>query len=112
MRSPSQSESNRDSLQILRERARKLAMPWEAAGVTGPVLRVIEFHVARERYAVEVQYVREVHPLEELTPLPCTPAFLSGIVNLRGRIVPVMDLRRFFDLQDGGLNDLHRIILV
>jgi purine-binding chemotaxis protein CheW len=47
-----------------------------------------------------------------LTPLPCTPAFIRGIVNVRGRIVPVLDLKKFFDLPETGLTDLHRIILL
>ena len=50
--------------------------------------------------------------LKDLTPLPCTPPFVLGIVNVRGRIVPVFDLKKFFDLPDQGLTDLHRIILI
>ena len=50
--------------------------------------------------------------MKELTPLPCTPPFVLGIVNVRGRILPVLDLKKFFDLPEKGLTDLHRIILV
>ena len=53
-----------------------------------------------------------MHPLRDLTPLPCTPPFVLGIVNVRGRILPVLDLKKFFDLPEQGLTDLHRIILV
>ncbi|UUZ77175.1 chemotaxis protein CheW [Polaromonas sp. P1(28)-13] len=56
--------------------------------------------------------MREVYPLKNLTPLPCTPPFFLGIVNVRGRITPVIDIKKFFDLPDKGLTDLHRIILV
>jgi purine-binding chemotaxis protein CheW len=56
--------------------------------------------------------VREVHPLKNLTLLPCTPAFVLGVVNLRGRIVAVLDLKRFFGLPEAGITDLHRVILV
>jgi purine-binding chemotaxis protein CheW len=73
---------------------------------------VLEFRLAQERYAVESQYVQEVHPLKELTPLPCTPPFVIGVVNVRGRIVPVLDLKKFLELPEKGLTDLHRIILV
>ena len=73
---------------------------------------MLEFRLAQERYAVESRYVQEVHPLKELTPLPCTPPFVVGIVNVRGRIVPVLDLKRFLDLPEKGLTDLHRVILV
>lgn len=61
---------------------------------------------------MESQYVQEVHPLKELTPLPCTPPFVIGVVNVRGRIVPVLDLKKFLELPEKGLTDLHRIILV
>lgn len=97
--------------QILRARARALAQVPEQPQ-TGETLEVLEFSLAHERYAVETHYVQEVHALRELTPLPGTPAFVLGIVNLRGRIVPVFDLKKFFDLPEQGLTDVHRIIVV
>lgn len=100
-----------DSAQILRDRAQILArLPVQAAADTQ--LEVLEFRLAQERYAVETRYVREVYPLKDLTPLPCTPAFVLGIVNVRGCILPVLDLKKFLDLPETGLNDLHCIILV
>ncbi len=50
--------------------------------------------------------------LEHLIPLPCTPAFVLGIVNLRGAILPVLDLKRFFELPVKGLTDLNKIIVL
>ncbi len=101
-----------DPGQILRARARALARTQETVPDAGAMLDVLEFHLAKERYAVENRYVREVCTLKELTPLPCTPPFVRGIVNVRGRILPVLDLKKFFDLPEQGLTDLHRIILV
>jgi purine-binding chemotaxis protein CheW len=101
-----------DSAGILRDRARALARRVESAPAAEVMLEVLEFNLADERYAVETRFVREVHPLKELTPLPCTPAFILGIVNVRGRILPVLDLRKLFDLPEKGLTDLHRVILV
>ena len=98
--------------EILRARAHTLARPAETTAATGTLLEVLEFRLAQERYAVETGLVREVHPLRELTPLPCTPPFVLGIVNVRGRILPVFDLKKFFDLPAQGLTDLHRIIIV
>jgi purine-binding chemotaxis protein CheW len=97
--------------QQLKERAQALARPPETARAQA-MLELLEFKLANERYAVETRYVREVHPLRDLTPLPGTPAFVRGIVNLRGRIVPVFDLKKFFSLPEQGLTDLHRIIVV
>jgi purine-binding chemotaxis protein CheW len=76
------------------------------------MLELLEFRLASERYALEIRHVQDVHPLRDLTPLPCTPLFVLGIVNVRGRILPVLDLKKFFELPEQGLTDLHRIILV
>ena len=97
--------------QLLKERAQALARPAESASPCA-TLELLEFKLASERYAVETRHVGEVHPLRDLTPLPGTPPFVRGIVNLRGRIVPVFDLKKFFDLPEQGLTDLHRIIVV
>ncbi len=100
-----------EAAKILRRRAQALAQaaPPPAADT---VLELLEFGLASERYAIERQYVQEVQPLRELTPLPCTPPFIMGIVNVRGRIVPVLDLKKFFELPERGLTDLHRTIIV
>ena len=101
-----------DDAEILRTRARALARPMELPPERATLLEVLEFRLAYERYAVETRYVREVHPLVDLTKVPCTPAFVAGIVNVRGRVVPVLDLKKLFDLPEEGLTDLHRVILL
>jgi purine-binding chemotaxis protein CheW len=97
---------------ILHARAQALAQPPSSTDARGTMLELLEFRLASERYALETRYVQDVHPLRELTPLPCTPPFVLGIVNVRGRILPVLDLRKFFELPEQGLTDLHRIIFV
>lgn len=84
-------------------------MPTETPGEH---IEVVEFVLAHERYAIESHYVREVTPLENLTPLPCTPAFVLGIVNVRGEILSVIDLKKFFDLPEKGLTDLNKVIVL
>lgn len=101
-----------DARQILRARAQALSRPLEQAADTDASLELLEFSLAQERYALETRYVSEVYPLKDMTLLPCTPPFLLGIVNVRGRITPVIDIKKFFDLPDKGLTDLHRIILI
>lgn len=101
-----------EDAQVLRARARALAQPLEQTGPVVASIEVVEFRVGHERYAIETRYVREVYPLKDLTPLPCSPPFVAGVVNIRGRIVPVIDLLSFFDLPAPGLSDLHRIILI
>lgn len=96
---------------ILKSRAQRIARAPEKRHSTAD-LELVEFLVAGERYAVESRHVREVLRLRNLTPVPCTPPFVRGVVNLRGQIVPVVDLRRFFDLPDPGITDLNRVIVI
>jgi purine-binding chemotaxis protein CheW len=97
---------------ILRARARALAHEPEWERVTGGALEVVEFLLAYEAYGIEPRYVREVYPLKELTPLPCTPPFVRGIINVRSQILSVIDLKKFFDLPEKGLTDLNQVIVV
>ena len=105
-------QSAEEKKEILKARATALAREPEKARTRAACLEVIEFGLAQERYALETSYVREVYPFKELTPLPCTPPFVLGIVNVRGRILSVIDIRKFFDLPETGITDLHKIIIV
>lgn len=106
---------NENEKQKLRERARALARepqePERAEDALGQ-LQVIEFLLAYERYGIESSFIREVYPLKDLTPLPCTPPFILGIINVRGQIRSVLDIKRFFDLPQKGLTDLNQVLLV
>jgi len=101
-----------ETKEILKARARALAREAEAPQEAAEAIEVIEFVVARERYAVESAYVREIYPLNELTPLPCTPRFVLGIVNVRGQILSVIDIKKFFDLPEKGLSDLSKVVIL
>jgi len=101
-----------DDKEILRARAKKLAQPLQSETLEDVTLELLEFRLAQERYALETRHVREVYPLKDLTKMPCTPAFILGMVNVRGNITSVIDIKKFFDLPDKGLTDLHRIIIV
>ena len=68
--------------------------------------------LAYERYGVELKYVREVYPLTELTPIPGIPSFVLGIINVRGEILSVIDIKKFFDLPEKGLTDLNKVIIL
>lgn len=98
--------------QVLHARALALARRPVEPPAADTLIELLEFRLARERYAVETRLVREVHPLRSLTPLPCAPAFVRGIVNVRGRIAAVLDIKRFFELPQAGLTDLHRVVLL
>jgi purine-binding chemotaxis protein CheW len=97
---------------VLKERARKLAQKAEEDRTAEDSLEVIELMLAHERYAIEVQYVREVYPLKDLTPVPCTPSYILGILNVRGQVISVTDIREFFDLPKKQVTDLLRVLVV
>ncbi len=96
---------------ILKARAQALARE-PVAKVTEAAVEVVEFSLATERYGIETSFVREVFPFKELTPVPCTPAFFMGIVNVRGRMVAVVDLKKFFDLPANGRQDQPKVIIL
>lgn len=95
---------------VLEARARVLAAPPPEA--VGAGIEVLEFVLADERYAIESAWVREAVPLRELTVLPGTPAFVLGIIHLRGEILSVLDIRTFFGLARKGLTDLDKAIVL
>ena len=97
---------------ILKDRARELANPGRKMSGDEKRTTVVEFDLAREHYAVESAYVREVTPLREFTPIPGTPAFILGIIAVHGRIVSLMDLRRCLGLPPTGIINGSRAILL
>jgi purine-binding chemotaxis protein CheW len=101
-----------EKLRILEQRAAASAKKRGGEEAAGRQLELLEFTLAHERYAVELAHVGEVFPLKELTPLPSAPPFLLGIVNVRGRILPVLDLKKFFDLPDRGLSDMNKLLVL
>lgn len=95
---------------MLRARARQLARP-VLRGEDENRLQFIEFVLAGEHYALESRFVREVHVLRDLTPLPGTPPFVRGIINVRGQMTAVFDLKEFFGLPPKGLTELSRVLV-
>jgi purine-binding chemotaxis protein CheW len=97
---------------ILRSRAKKLSQEIESKGRDEEYFEVLEFLLAQETYAIETNFVREVYPMTELTPLPCTPVFVFGLINVRGQIMTVIDMKKFFDLPERGITNLNKVIVV
>lgn len=104
--------SIQETQRILKARALALAQEPAPEQAAAESFEVVEFVLAHERYAIESRFIREVAVLESLTPLPCVPAFVLGIVNLRGEMLSVIDLKKFFELPDKGLGDLNKVIVL
>ena len=96
---------------ILAQRARQLAEP-PAEELEMLQVEVVSFILAYETYAVETAYVREVYPLKDLTPLPCTPPYIAGIVNVRGQVMSVVDMKQLFELPVVGLTDHNKVVIL
>lgn len=97
---------------ILRARAQALSAETETGVQEEASIHLVEFVLAYENYAVESAYVREIIPLTEFTPVPGTPPFVLGIINVRGEIMSVIDIKKFFDMPDKGLSDLNKVIIL
>jgi purine-binding chemotaxis protein CheW len=97
---------------VLRARAQALAKPLRETSTPTERLELLVFALAEERYGVEMGHVLEVLPLRDLMPVPHTPPFVLGVVNHRGRILPVLDLRRLFDLAGHGAAEGSRVVAV
>jgi purine-binding chemotaxis protein CheW len=85
---------------VMEERAQKLARVPPLPPRADEVLEVVTFGLADERYAVETCHVREVLRVGEIASVPGAPDFLAGLLNRRGDILAVFDLRRFFGAAD------------
>jgi purine-binding chemotaxis protein CheW len=96
---------------ILSTRARVIAKE-TAPEERRDLIEIIEFTLAHEHYGVESTFVSEVYPLKAYTPVPCTPAYVLGIINVRGRIISVVDIKKFFDLPERGITDLNKVIIL
>ena len=104
--------SDEEERGILKSRAQALALEPRDRAADGETLEAVVFELAGETYAIALAQVRYVGPLHDLTPVPGTPGFVLGIINLRGEIRTVIDLKKFFDLPDAGITQLNRILLL
>jgi purine-binding chemotaxis protein CheW len=104
--------TNERRKKILRARALELAKEQKKTELSDQVIKVVEFSLANERFGIELKYIREVYPLKEITFQPCVPSFVLGIINVRGQIISVIDLKKFFDLPEKGLTNLDRVLII
>ncbi|MEM9165962.1 MAG: chemotaxis protein CheW [Planctomycetota bacterium] len=78
----------------------------------GNQLQLVTFEVANEEFAVDILAVQEINRMMDLTRVPASPPAVEGVINLRGKIIPVMDLRKRFGMPAGDVTDRMRIIVV
>lgn len=78
----------------------------------GETKKVIIFKLKDEEYGVDVKQVKSIERMEHITRVPNTPPFVKGVINLRGIVIPIIDLRKRFELDLKDYNDQTRIIIV
>ncbi len=98
--------------QILHLRAKELSKIHEVnKGQKEASLLLVKFLLSRELYGIETRFVKEVLSLKELTLVPGTLAFIMGVINVRGKIFPVIDPKKFFNLPEHGITEFNKVIL-
>jgi len=76
------------------------------------VLQFVTFMLNNEDYAVDILSVQEINRITEITKVPNSPPYVEGVVNLRGKVIPVINLRRKFGFADKETDDTSRIIIM
>jgi purine-binding chemotaxis protein CheW len=105
-----QMRSDPAARRILDERARAL-MAQNTTAELGRGEKFLIFRLGESGYSVPARYVREVQQLGECTPLPHTPASIVGLVNVRGRLLAVLDIRPLLDIPQTALPS-HAFLLI
>lgn len=74
--------------------------------------QVVSFRLANEEYGLDIMAVQEIILMGEITAIPEVPDYVRGLINLRGKVIPIIDLRRRFGLGGGETTEHTRIVVV
>lgn len=83
-----------------------------ASGEATGSMQLVSFRLAQEEYGIEITRVREIILMGEITRIPQTPPYVKGLINLRSTVIPIVDLRLRFGLEEDELTDESRIVVV
>ena len=87
-------------------------MQEQAVAAIGEERQLVVFQLGAELYGVDIARVHEIIRLQTITRVPRAPSFVEGVINLRGKVIPVVDLRRRFGLPTGEHTRATRIVVV
>lgn len=76
------------------------------------ILQLVSFKIGEEEFGVDILKVQEINRIMELTKVPNAPEFVEGVVNLRGRVIPVISLRSRLNMLRKDFDDSSRIVVV
>lgn len=80
--------------------------------VAGAEMQLVVFELGDESYGVDISRVQDINRMQEITEIPHAPESVVGVINLRGRVIPVIDLRKRFGLPDAVHTKDTRIVVV
>lgn len=75
------------------------------------LIQLVSFSLGNEEFGIEILKVQEINRMAELTKVPQAPHYVEGIINLRGKVIPVIDLRKKFDLDSKEWDKNTRIVV-
>jgi purine-binding chemotaxis protein CheW len=75
-------------------------------------VQLVSFRVGNEQYGIHIRQVQEIIRMPEITQLPQTDDFIKGIINLRGNIIPIIDMRTRFNMEENEYSELTRVIVL
>ena len=78
----------------------------------GNLIQLVSFKLDGVEYGIDIMAVHEILRYPQITRVPNTPDFIKGVINLRGNVIPVVDVRRRFALSKTKISDLTRIIVI
>lgn len=78
----------------------------------GTILQLVTFKLGTEEFGVDILKVQEINKMMNITRIPNAPAFIEGVINLRGKIIPIVDLRKRLGFNGQGYDKSTRIIVV
>lgn len=84
----------------------------DQASADANILQLVSFEIGAEEYAIPILAVQEINRIMPITRVPHAPASVEGVINLRGRIIPVIDMRKRFGLEPAADQGDARIIVV
>lgn len=76
------------------------------------LLQLVTFNISEEEFGVDILKVQEIIRTMEITKVPRAPEFVEGVINLRGKVIPILDLRRRFGMQARPHDKQTRIIVI
>jgi len=84
----------------------------QKASESSQILQLVTFTLGGEEYAVDILKVQEINRMKEITRVPNAPYYVEGVINLRGKVIPVVSLRKFFGLPEEEDRSRQKIMIM